>query len=242
MQISILFQPAEPLIIPYNYNYQLQSALYALLGEVEESDFWHDKGFRYYDSTFKGFCFGKLEGDYQNYIEEKKIGFENTVSLEVRSPSFHFIDALQRALERHPYIKLFDTRLDVVGASLINRHVHNEKLIIQAVTPMIIHTTIENGQTIYYSPDNETYFPRICRNANRKYMAITGEQPCNISLHPRGAFKKTVTRYKDLYVTGYTGIMELHTSIKMAEFIYNAGLGEKNAQGFGFIQIKGNRS
>ena len=46
MQILVRFQPSAPLIIPYNYNYQLQSALYALLAEVGESDFWHDKGSR----------------------------------------------------------------------------------------------------------------------------------------------------------------------------------------------------
>ena len=239
MQISILFHSAGPLIIPYNYNYQLQSALYALLGEVEESDFWHDKGFRYYDSSFKGFCFGKLEGHYRTYPEEKKIEFEDTISLEVRSPSFDFIDALQRALEKHPYIRLFDTRLDVVGASLMNRHLDNEKLMIQAVTPIIIHTTLDDGHTIYYGPDDENYFTRICQNISRKYTAITGKQAGNITLMPRGTFKKTVTRYKNLYLTGYTGTLELNTSIKTAEFIYNVGLGEKNSQGFGFVQIKG---
>ena len=239
MQISILFQPTAPLVIPYNYNYQLQSALYALLAEVGESDFWHDKGFRYYDCSYKGFCFGKLEGNYRTYPEEKKIGFEEAIALEVRSPSFDFIDSFQRALEKHPYIRLFDTRLNVIGASLMNQHFANERLIVHAVTPMIIHTTLVNGHTIYYGPEDENYFHRICQNARKKYMAITEEQSCNITLLPRGTFKKTVTRYKNLYMTGYTGMMELRTSIKMAEIIYNSGLGEKNAQGFGFIQIKG---
>ena len=234
-----MFQPASPLVIPFNYNYQLQSSLYALLGEVGGSDFWHDKGFRYYDSTFKGFCFGKLEGNYRTYPEDKKIAFEDTVNLEVRSPSFDFIDTFQRALEKHPYIKLFNTRLNVVGASLINRHFDSEKLLVQAVTPMIIHTTREDGHTVYYDPDDESYFERLCRNAEKKYTAITGEQEGNIKLLPAGTFKKTVTRYKNLFLTGYTGTMELTSSIKMAEFIYNAGLGEKNSQGFGFVQVKG---
>ena len=239
MQISIHFQPAARLVIPYNYNYQLQSALYALLGEVRESDFWHDEGFQFSDSTFKGFCFGKLEGKHNNCPEEKKIIFEDTLSLEVRSPSFDFIDALQRALEKHPYIRLFDTHLNVIGASLMNRHVDSEKLIIHAVTPIIIHTTLDDGHTVYYGPDDENYFRRICRNTDRKYIAITGKQAGEITLLPHGTFKKTVTRYKSLYLTGYTGTMELQTAVKTAEFIYNTGLGEKNSQGFGFIRIKG---
>ena len=239
MQISIHFQPTTKLIIPYNYNYQLQSALYALLGSVGESNFWHDKGFRFSESTFKGFCFGKLKGNYRTSPEEKKLIFEDTLSLEVRSPSFGFIDTLQRALEKHPYIRLFDTRLNVIGASLMNRHLDNEKLIIHAVTPILIHTTLDNGHTIYYGPDDENYLRRIYQNTSRKYMAITGEPAGDITLLPRGTFKRIVTRCKGLYLTGYTGAMELQSSIKMAEFIYNSGLGEKNAQGFGFIQIRG---
>ena len=126
----------------------------------------------------------------------------------------------------------------MIGASLMNRHIDQENLLMQAVTPIIIHSTLEDGHTVYYSPDDENYFSRVCRNMCKKFTAITGEPACNIELQPRSSFKKTVTRYKNLYMTGYTGTMQLSAPIKMAEFIYNAGLGEKNAQGFGFVRIQ----
>ncbi len=237
MQIVISFRPCERLSIPFNYNYQLQSALYALLGEVGASDFWHDEGFRSFDASYKGFCFGRLEGKYHADIEMKQIAFDELISLELRSPSFDFIDSIQRAIERHPYIKLFDTRLDVAGASLVNRHLESGHVMMTAVTPIMVHTTLPDGHTYYYGPEDEDYTIRLCNNAARKYEAITDKKADEIKLVPQNPFKKSVTSYKGLYLTGYTGRFELNTSLKMAEFIYNTGLGEKNAQGFGFVEI-----
>lgn len=235
MQIKLQFKPDKPLIIPYNYNYQLQSALYAMLGEVGESDFWHDNGFG--DMTkFKGFCFSGLNGKYSVNKEAKKLCFENNIYLEIRSPVFSFIDAMQRSFEVHPYINLFDTRLEIVSAELENRHFQNESAYFKAVTPVVVHTTADDRHTYYYSPEEDEYYIRICNNANKKYKSITGEQAPDVYIRPAGEFKKTVTKYKEFYINGYTGEFEIKTTIKMLEFIYNSGLGEKNSQGFGFTE------
>ena len=235
MQIKLTLKPERPLVIPFNYNYQLQSALYALLGEVNESDFWHDSGFGEYD-RFKGFCFGKLNGRHRADVQAKKISFSDEVRLEVRSPSFEFIDSFQRALEQRPFLKLYDTRLDVTDASLLNRHLPSGSVKFTAVTPVVIHQTLPDGHTYYFSPEEDGFYQGVCNNAARKYEAIVGEEPPEILLRPLGEFKKTVTKYKNFYITGYTGSFEFKTERKAAEFLYNAGLGEKNAQGFGFVE------
>lgn len=236
MQILLKMKPQKPLIIPLNYNYQLQSSLYAMLGEVGESDFWHDNGFG--DITkYKGFCFGRLEGKYNIDKINKKIAFENCVYLEVRSSVFEFIDAFQRAVETHPYIKLYDTRLDIVGASLENRHLAEGVTSFRASTPIVIHESLNDGHTHFFSPDEDEFYIRICNNIRNKYETITGNEADEVLLRPAGEFRKEVTLYKDYYITGYTGIIEINTSLRMAEFIYNTGLGEKNSQGFGFVKI-----
>ena len=235
MQILLVLKPEKPLMIPFNYNYQLQSALYAILKVAGESDFWHNNGFGSYAKTYKGFCFGKLDGKYIIDMNNKKLLFEDEITLEVRSPSFDFIDSFQRALEKHPFITLFDTRLTVVVGSLLNRHLNSGTVKLEAITPVLIHETYLDGHTYFFSPNEEDFFARICYNAAEKYKAITGKQAEDIFLHPSGTFKKTVTMYKSTRLTGYTGSFELRTSLKMAEFLYNTGLGERNSQGFGFL-------
>ena len=222
-------------MIPFNYNYQLQSALFAMLGEVGESDFWHDNGFG--DAAkFKGFCFGKLNGRYHADTAAKMISFDDEITLEIRSPSFAFIDSFQRALEQHPFLKLFDTRLDVTGAALLNKHLPGGSVILTAVTPVVIHRTLPDRHTVFFTPEDDEFYEGICNNASRKYESITGQKAPEILLRPLGEFQKTVTRYKGCYITGHTGSFKIRTELPFAEFLYNAGLGEKNAQGFGFVE------
>ena len=236
MQISLTLQPEKPLCIPLNYNYQLQSALYALLGEVGESVFWHDNGFGDF-TKYKGFCFGKLEGKHVVDRENKKIRFENIVRLEIRSSVFAFMDSFQRAVERHPFLKLYDTRLDVIGASLGNRHLAEKTTVFEAVTPIIVHETFPDGKTYFFDPAEEKFYVRICNNLSRKYESITGMPADAVCVRPESEFRKTVTRYKGFLLTGYTGKIGVKASIQMLEFIYNTGLGEKNSQGFGFVKV-----
>lgn len=238
MQIKLQLIPEKPLVIPYNYNYQLQSALYSMLGEVGESDFWHDNGFG--DITkYKGFCFSGLEGQYSIEREAKKLCFEENIFMEIRSPVFGFIDAIQRSLELHPYITLFDTRLEIASTALENRHLRDGRIRLNAVTPVVVHSTTDDGHTNYYSPEEESFYVRICSNIIKKYESITGKVAPDVYLRPAGDFKKIVTKYKGFYINGYTGQFEINTTLKMAEFIYNAGLGEKNSQGFGFVKSIG---
>lgn len=238
MQIMLTMQPEKPLIIPLNYNYQLQSALYAMLGEVGESDFWHDNGFGEI-AKYKGFCFGKLEGKYRIDKGNIKIHFENHIYLEVRSAVFEFIDAFQRAIERHPFITLYDTRIDIIGASLSNLHLTDKITTFSLVTPTVIHQGLEDGHTRYFSPEEDEFYIRLCNNLKKKYETITGHPADEIALRPTGEFRKTVTKYKNFYITGYTGQMDAKSSLKILEFLYNTGLGEKNSQGFGFVKVFG---
>lgn len=238
MQILLKMRPVQPLIIPNNYNYQLQSALYAMLGDVGESAFWHDNGFGVI-TKYKGFCFGKLEGKYVINSENRKLCFENNIYLEIRSPSFEFTDAFQRAVENHPYIKLYDTRLDIMEASLANLHLPSGNVTFEAVTPVAVHTTLPDGHTYFYYPSEDEFAVRLQNNLRHKFEAISEKEADTVHISPCGEFKKIVTKYKNYYITGYTGRFNVNTTIRMAEFIYNTGLGEKNSQGLGFVKVLG---
>ncbi|MBQ8166545.1 MAG: CRISPR-associated endoribonuclease Cas6, partial [Lachnospiraceae bacterium] len=48
---------------------------------------------------------------------------------------------------------------------------------------------------------------------------------------------KYVTKYKGIYVSGWKGIYQLSGEAKYLDFLYQTGLGAKNAQGFGMFEI-----
>lgn len=234
MQLNLTFKLNEPLCIPLNYNYPLQSVVYRKLQEVSESNFWHDEGFLN-NNLFKAFVFGSLKGDYK--IVSKHMLFSSTLSFEVRSHCFEFCDALQRSFELRPSIKLFDTTLPLQSLVVTNTHINSNNVIAQTNSPVSIHKTCEDGKTLYYSPPMAEFSEGLHSNFLNKYQAITGALPLQLTITPLGEHKKIVTTYKKIWITAYKGKYLLEGDNKAIEFIYNTGLGAKNSQGFGMLDI-----
>ena len=234
MQIKINLTPSAPLAVPMNYGYQLQSAIYSKLGEVGASDFIHDTGYGG-ARKYKAFVFGKLSGKYT--VMNKQLVFADTISFEVRSPDFKLCDNLQRSLEINPVFKFFNTPLPVSDIRVTNTHITESIVIFTSDGGVVAHTTLDNGKTIYFSPEGEEFFDRLEDNFKSKYKAFTGREAGGITILPHGKYRKTVTNYKGLWINSYSGRFKVIGKTEYIEFIYNAGLGEKNSQGFGLMNI-----
>ena len=233
MQVTISMKAKKHFFVPFNYNYQLQSAIYGKLREINGSDFWHDQGFGDF-RKFKGFTFGALKGRYT--VRDNKIHFEENVSFEVRSPLFEFCDDFQRAVEYFPVFRLFDTELEVISVHTENRHINLSHTVFDAQTPIVIRKTC-GGYTQYFSPDDEEFFRGICSNFKNKYQSIFRMSAGELKVRPVGEYKKVVTNYKNTWITGYRGKIDVQASVSALEFMYNAGIGVKTSQGFGFADI-----
>ena len=235
MQIQVMLRAAGELKIPLSYNHQLQSAIYAKLREVGESDFWHECGFSF-TKVYKAFVFGPLKGSYS--IEGKHICFKRGVSFEVRSPLPEFCDAVQRSLELQPQITLFDTCLDVVEVKLSNQHINGCSATFTAESPIIAYSTDKDRYTHFYGPEDECFVRMLERNYKRKYIALFDQEPDDIAIVPIGEHRRIVTKFKDTWLTGWKGKYQITGSSRTLEFIYNAGLGSKNTQGFGLLKAE----
>lgn len=234
MQISLLLSPHEPLEIPLNYNYQLQSVIYSKLKDVGTSDFWHDCGFGE-NETFKFFVFGPLLGNYR--IEDKKIIFKDKINLEIRSPFFEFCDDLQRSIELNPTIKIFNQTLDVAGAFLNNRHINSDSVIFKTISPIIVSEKSEAEKTVFFRPDNPEFVYKLQENFYKKYKTAFDTQPPELKIEILEKGKKVVTQYKEIWLTGYNCTLKINAPNEALEFIFNSGLGERNSQGFGLVDI-----
>jgi len=234
MQIKLRLKPTKPLKIPLNYNYQLQSALYAKLAELSASDFWHDCGFGKKE-TFKLFVFGPLSGIYK--IEGKKIIFQKEINFEIRSPFFEFCDALQRSIECNPTIKIFDTTVNVAGIFINNRHINSDSVVFKTISPIIVSEKEDVEKTVFINPNAPEFVYRLQENFYKKYKAAFNTQPPELKIEVLEKGKKVVTQYKEIWLTGYNCTLKITGPSDALEFIYNSGLGERNSQGFGLTDI-----
>lgn len=235
MQLRITMQTQNGLDIPLSYNHQVQSAIYAKLREVGESDFWHDSGYAL-GKVFKSFVFGPLSGKYT--VKDKRIIFREEISLEIRSPILSFCDTLQRSLELNPSIRLGDTVLDITGIYPGNLHINADSAVFCAQSPVIAYSTDENKRRYFYGPHDDAFIGMITKNYEHKYLAITGQSPEAVIVEPLGEHRRVATCFKQSRLLGWKGDYRISGSSKALEFIYNTGLGSKNSQGFGLLKLR----
>ena len=116
-----------------------------------------------------------------------------------------------------------------------------EFLRIKTRAPICVYSTdIYTGRTQFFAPDEEEFAELVNENFLRKYLAYTGILPeSGVDLVPVVITErdKFVTKYKNVYVSGWNGIYELYGEPKYLDFLYQTGLGSKNSQGFGMFDI-----
>ncbi len=239
MQLVIHVQLEQALSLPLNYNHIIQSVIYRAIGSLPEySSFMHDQGYSAGGRRYKLFNFSRLSGDY--FVENRLMTFKTYMSFEVRSPEPILLRLLGQYLWENG-ITFGDETYKDIELELYDYTVEQDYLTINMISPVTVYTTDQpSGHTYYYGPDQEDFYNLIDENFRRKYQAYFGLSPTEhlqMSLVEGDKPKKTVTKYKGLYVTAWGGKYNLSCSRKYLDFLYQTGIGSKNGQGFGMFEI-----
>lgn len=244
MQFYLRFSVNE-LTLPLAYHYQVQSMLYNLMYlDPEYGDQIHDQGHRNGERAFKLFCFGPLAGAYQVNRERKEITFASEVLLEVRTVDLRLAVLWQEALQPGLTAVLCGQPLHLEAVEHDGQVISESCCTIQMISPILAYQSYEREgrvKTKFFNPLDREFEELVNSNFKGKYQALTGEIPEDIHLMALsvGAKDKTVTRYKQTILTGWGGKYLLRGKPKYLSFLYDAGLGAKNAGGFGMFHVIG---
>ena len=146
---------------------------------------------------------------------------------------------MKYAFETLPEIRLGRNELKITDIKLSNYRFEKDEGVFFTSSPAVAYTTdSETGKTIYYSPDEPEFTELLNRNYQNKYNAVTGELPPPVSIKIISKKGKTVTKYKNTWITAYNVCLLIKGSPEALDFIYNAGIGSKNSQGFGMLRTK----
>lgn len=244
MQLLVTHELAEELVLPINYHHILQAVIYRGLEDSDEfhgghfNDFLHDKGFSNGKRSYKLFTFSLLKGKYE--IEGRKIIFRDEVSFEVRSPDSLVIRRLAEGFAERA-IHYGDVRVTDVRTVLKDRTVEDEVIPVEMITPVCVYSTdSETKKTHFYDPSEPEFEEAVNENFIRKYTAFYGVEPqSDVMIEPVRITQKDkfVTNYKGFYISGWRGIYRLYGERKYLDFLYQAGLGSRNSQGFGMFRL-----
>ncbi len=236
--LTILFN-APGAEIPVNYQHGVQSMLYEFARPADASgERWHDGGASYGKRRFKLFVFSMLRGNFK--LADRRLRFESTIQLDVRSVDDEFIDALANALYPNRTANLLGAELRVASVTRSAPVIDADLVTILARSPIVARQTLNDGRSRFFTPQDPEFAPYVDGNFRRKYASFTNTTPdSGITLAPLNvtARNKVVTRFKDVYITGWKGQYALSGRPEYLNFLLYSGLGSSNSAGFGYFDV-----
>lgn len=246
MRIKIILESqAGEVSLPVHYNYLVQSLIYKTFSE-DLAQKLHDVGFKFEKRTFKLFTFSRiLEKGEQ---KDNKLFFKRKISFYFSSPFLDIVEDIGKGAIASTNVELLGQQLSISGIEVIAPPKIGSSNLVRMLSPVTMHSTLkkEDGtqKSYYYKPNEREFSKLIEENAKKKYTLIKGKDATNLSLslelkpvHFSVKENLCVVKFKQTPIEAYTGIFELSGSKELIEATYDAGLGDRNPEGFGMWEL-----
>ena len=244
MRIKIILEPqSDGVSLPIHYNYVIQSLIYRTFSE-DLAKKLHDVGFKFENRIFKLFTFSRiLERGEQR---DNKLFFKRKISFYFSSPFLNIVEDIGKGAIASTNVELLGQQLSVSGIEVISPPKIGSSNLVRMLSPLTMHSTLkkEDGtqKSYYYKPNDKEFSQLIEANAKKKYSLIKEKDAKDLSLefkpvHFSVKENLCIIKFKQTPIEAYTGIFELSGSKELIEATYEAGLGDRNPEGFGMWEI-----
>jgi len=245
--------------IPFNYHYQLSSAIYLLLkfGSPEFSKYLHDQGFKLNGKPYKLFSFSLKFGKYSTTNTE--IILESpSLCLNITSPRIDdfiknfVIGSFERTFFYINFgtesYKLLIKNIEILPEPLIKKEMH-----FTLSSPLVLSTMKEHKGKLspyYLRPEEQDEINRILTMNLRNKFEILNQKQSNgtvelkwdeeyLSRHKRITKKITINELGrfPIEVIGIQAPFTIKGDPELIKVGYDCGFGEKNSMGFGMAEV-----
>ena len=264
LNISLKFPRTEG--FPIHYHYWLQSAIYHVMeGGIAEQV--HTQGFEGDGRIFRFFTFSKLIGRYELSKDKKFIRFPEGANWIVSSPINDILGSIAGGLLKQLELRIGGMSAEITGIQVSHPNVQSKTIRVRTLSPVVAYSTLFRGDgskyTVYLQPGEPEFRRIVTENLQKKWEGIktwnqTEKQGkdessypmTNISdplegelkvvnLHMLNNPKMHILEYKGGIIKGYSGMMELSGPPELLQVAIDAGLGSKNSQGCGCLEVMG---
>jgi len=183
-------------------------------------------------------------GKYKIDNLNKRIAFEPKIELLIASPLEAFCVSLAVNIFRRGDLHMGNNILHGVTYTSHSPHVENESIIVYTQSPITVYSTLfrpdQRKYTVYFQPGDPDYNRLVTENLQRKYRAVHQQTPPpgEVSVRALSRLKRNIIKYKGFIIKGYSGKLALNGPPELLQIALDAGLGAKNSQGFGFVQMR----
>lgn len=243
MRLHIVFYSEHPVFLPWHYSHLLHGFLYGAIAKASPGlgSFLHDQGFGTGAHRYKMLVFSKL------YPRRAK-SFSDGLSL---IPPIHWwvSSPLPAPLEALAITLLAERRVVLGSACLELERIEVEplpefsgRILCETISPLVVSTGVRKGDKLhkrFLSPEEPDFWRIVEINLRRKAEALGILFPdgAKVQFESRGKWRSRLLQVQGTQVRGYEGRFVMEGEKSLLLLAYEAGLGERNSQGFGMFRV-----
>lgn len=244
-----LDNPAETRL-PINYQEWLTAAVYGLLATSDEgyARFLHDDGYQDEDGRrFKLFTFSWLRGTRRTVDGDTLRFAPGPLEWLLASPVDDFLTHVATGLLSAGTLRVGPAVLPITEIETLPAPVLTGTTAFTCLSPIVAALPLPGGRTRYLRPcDGEAFSEAVARNLRRKHRLLHDEPPADdrfvLTFNPAyvartGGGTKLIT-FKGIHLVGAFCPFTVSGSVELMRVGYETGFGEKNAAGFGMVEVK----
>ena len=248
MRILICLVSESHITIKQSYNNVLQALVYQFLDRLD-AVWLHDNGFENNSRKFKLFTFSGIRERGRVNSREKTFAFSNKISFYLSSPVDWILTQFASNIIKARDLNFGNNRVSVESIAVMKKKtINGGSIMIRALTPIEVHSTFikPDGRklTYYYNPFEDGFAKLVNENLKKKWKAFyKKEMPGDISIKPlfTGSRNERIRYFeagsRKTLIKGWVGRYELSGDKELLKFALDAGLGSRNSQGFGMVEL-----
>jgi CRISPR-associated endoribonuclease Cas6 len=255
VRLRIVLDNPQTTTIPINYQDNLTGLIYRLLGtsDADFSRFLHDEGYAFDNGPkrFKLFCFSWLQGR-RAAIRGDMIQFlPGPIEWVVASPVDDFLRHCATGLLASSRLRVGTADFAIAEIQTLPTPTLEETAYFTCLSPIVASIPAPDGRsTAYYlrPHEMEAFSNAVRNNLLRKHHVLYGHPPADdqfamqfkpdyLARSEKAGVKKI--SYKGIDVVGAFAPFRVTGSTELMRVMVECGAGEKNAGGFGCVEVMG---
>ena len=239
--------------LPINYQYELSAWIYRIIAQGDRlyAEWLHQNGYADKHRNFRLFVFSNIyspgiknENDRLLFHSDKASFY---LSLLPEKSTEAFIKGIFREQEFTLGDRVSKVQFAVQQVELTPPPDFSKSVVFKTLSPVVVSAGQEDRQHArYVNPGEESYGQLIINNLIEKYRLYYQkpfEGDTDFKFERLSPFRSKLIRIKagtkeETKVRGFNYSFRLEADRELLKVMYEAGLGEKNAQGFGCVEYK----
>ena len=227
--------------IPFNYNHIVSAIVYNKIYDLELAQKIHSS------QSYKFFTFSNLHIYKFRLLKDGLLSQNGVIDFIISSPDDYLIKSLVEGFLEDLTVNFIGEELLVQKVELLAVPNFEEKVKVKTLSPVIVRTKKEvDGElkTWDLPPSKEQFYTNLENNLISKYKEFNkleeADKKITISSEMRHVKAKRISIDKgeqETFHRAYLMDLVLEGDLDLIKFAYDSGLGEKNALGFGMVEI-----